>query len=70
MNEGQVISFTMHNPAAPNVRCSMLQRYDGRCKRDAVWAVVRDLDGSNYRMTAYCAEHWTLPGSPGNPVVR
>ena len=56
----QVISFTIHNPAAPNVRCSVLYRYDDRCTHDAVWAVVSNLDGSNYRMTAFCPEHWAM----------
>ena len=56
----QVISFTIHNPAAPNVRCSVLHRHDQRCEQPAAWATVQDLDGSNYRMTAFCEQHWQM----------
>lgn len=40
------------------IRCSVLFRYDNRCREEATTGIVRELDGSNYRLTAYCPDHW------------
>lgn len=40
------------------IRCSVLFRYDTRCTKEGTTGVVQELDGSTYRLTAFCPDHW------------
>ena len=53
----QLISFEIHNPHAPNVRCSVTRMDGQRCGEQAYWGVVEPIEGVLYRLTAYCLFH-------------